>query len=270
MIELLVVIAIIALLAGLLLPALSQAKARALGAVCLNNLRQVSLSGQMYIHDNRDYLVPNNPYLFGDSSKPYLPTWAGSSAGYGSTDSTNDTMLLGGDPKQPNIGLLGPYIKTVKSFKCPADRSTTILDGLRCPRNRSYAMNGFIGSDALKSISTPNTIPSVLTVGQLNALNRPEIVTWMDIQEDYIDSCLFNVFDDPSLQDIEQRPGWRHFGRAGTAFFDGHGELHRWQDSSTIVPLTGVIKYSTLPKTGRTRDWLWLRQRMIRSTTDRW
>jgi hypothetical protein len=110
----------------LLLPALSRAKSRGLGAACLNNLRQMSLAGQMYIHDNRDYLVPNNPPYIGDASQPFLPTWAGLSARYGAFAGTNDAMLLGGDPAQPGIGVLGPYVKTAKIFKCPVDHSTTL------------------------------------------------------------------------------------------------------------------------------------------------
>ncbi len=62
LLELLVVVAILAILAGLLLPALTGAKLRAQGAVCINNQRQLLLAGQFYADDNHGWLVPNYPY----------------------------------------------------------------------------------------------------------------------------------------------------------------------------------------------------------------
>jgi len=161
-VELLVVIAVIGILAGLLLPALAGARSKAHTVGCLNNLRQDAIAGHLYTADNSDFLVPNNPVTYGDGTKPMLPTWAGMVAVYGSPEGTNDANLLGNYPGQPNIGVLGPYLKTTRSFKCPADRSMTTLSGKRYPRNRSYVMNGFIGTEAIRTLGASDILPQVL------------------------------------------------------------------------------------------------------------
>src|SRR6202451_945507 len=86
--ELLVVIAVMAILAALLLPALSKSKSRTQTIVCLNNLRQLSTCWQLYTGDNNDLLVPNDN-IAGDASGP---SWC---QGTGILD-TNTTLIESG------------------------------------------------------------------------------------------------------------------------------------------------------------------------------
>ena len=132
LLELLVVIAIIALLAGLLLPALSRSKAKAQGIGCVNNVKQLTTAWFLYTDDENDRLVNNHGR---DETREKRQSWVNNVEDWNNNDdNTNLTLLTGAK--------LGGYLgKSAGVFKCPADK-TVAANG---PRIRSMSMNSLVG-----------------------------------------------------------------------------------------------------------------------------
>jgi prepilin-type N-terminal cleavage/methylation domain-containing protein/prepilin-type processing-associated H-X9-DG protein len=116
LIELLVVIAIIAILAAMLLPALSRAKQKASQTTCLNNLKQLALGMALYVGDNTDtYAGAASANTYG----PHLEDWIYWRVG-GYTPTINGVVMT--LEKSPLVVLLGTSTKT-NLFRCPMDRN---------------------------------------------------------------------------------------------------------------------------------------------------
>src|SRR5882757_5141225 len=127
LIELLVVIAIIAILAAMLLPALTKAKQKAQSISCMNNTKQMSLGWRMYADDNNDLLAPNDsPYLNGyadmaATAKPNNKNWVVGTMAI-AKDAGDLLYKLGGVSEllDPN-SVLSPYLPNRALYQCPAD-----------------------------------------------------------------------------------------------------------------------------------------------------
>lgn len=226
LVELLVVMALVAMLAALLLPSLSRAKARAYRTQCLNNLRQLSLAWHLYPDDNNGALPANG---FVTDAQSGVRLWVLGSEHIFPQFFTNRDYLL-----NPRYAQFADYLKTPGVYKCPSDRREPNFLGRVYPKLRSYSLNGYMAWTTPASASALGADYEIFRKSSDLARGAPsQLFTFVDGAPLNLCYPAFYLIMGNSTY-FWHRPSVEHEASGVLAFADGHVEAHRWQDPQTI------------------------------------
>jgi len=236
LIELLVVIAIIAVLMAILMPSLNRAREQGKRAVCLNNLKQLALTWNMYADDNDDMIVNGEAYNGGDGRAP-TPTsgnrhkgeqwWTGDdcAGGYMQGEKLAEEVQI----QAIKAGALYPYCKNERLYQCPTGvrgemRTYTIGDSMNgIPRDGTH-----IGDKV--GVRVGRTVLWIKKRTDITSPGPAFRIVFLDEGRVTPDSYATHYVN-PRWWDP---PHVRHGDGTNVSFADGHAAYWKWNDTETI------------------------------------